>query len=137
MALKFHPERGFLLICDYSMTPVVLPEMVKRRPVVVVSPKFKARQKLCTVVPLSTTPPARAMPYHCEIRLPLRLPKPFFSETAWVKADMIATVSFERLEMIRLGKDRHGKHLYATHALGTEEMQRIDQCILEALGLAR
>jgi mRNA interferase MazF len=46
---------GQILICDFS-SGFVEPEMVKVRPVVVISPKpRKSIHSLCTVVPLSTT----------------------------------------------------------------------------------
>ncbi|WP_210210156.1 type II toxin-antitoxin system PemK/MazF family toxin [Rhodopseudomonas palustris] len=56
MTLKFHPEPGTILICDYS-TGFKAPEMVKKRPVVTVSPRLKRRDGLVTVVPLSTSRP--------------------------------------------------------------------------------
>ena len=52
--LKFHPEPGTILICDYS-TGFRLPEMVKKRPVVTISPRLKRRDGLITVVPLSVS----------------------------------------------------------------------------------
>ena len=38
MALNFHPEPGMVLICDFT-TGFRVPEIVKRRPVVVISPR--------------------------------------------------------------------------------------------------
>jgi uncharacterized protein YifN (PemK superfamily) len=43
--LKFHPEPGTILICDYS-TGFKKPEMVKKRPVVTISPRLKRRDGL-------------------------------------------------------------------------------------------
>ncbi len=51
--LSTHPQVGSTLICNYG-TGFVAPEMVKRRPVVVIS-RLRRRADLCTVVPLSTT----------------------------------------------------------------------------------
>ncbi len=55
MPLTFSPRPGEIVICDFS-TGFRPPEMVKVRPVVVISPRRRTSQ-LVTVVPLSTTPP--------------------------------------------------------------------------------
>jgi len=52
MSIPYHPEQGTILICDFK--GFIDPEMVKRRPVVVVSPRLRQRGKLCAVVPLGT-----------------------------------------------------------------------------------
>jgi hypothetical protein len=46
--LKFHPEPGTILIRDYT-TGFREPEMVKRRPIVTISPRLKRRDGLITV----------------------------------------------------------------------------------------
>lgn len=67
MPLHFPVARGMIVLCDYSgFRP---PEMVKRRPVIVLSPRLAHRQHLATVVPLSTTVPPADLPYVCELRL--------------------------------------------------------------------
>lgn len=133
MALKFHPKKGTILICDYS-TGFVVPEMVKRRPVVVVSPRLRKRDDLCTVVPLSTTAPPEAMPYHCEIQMAAPLPAPFNSPRMWVKADMLATVGFHRLDLPRLPRV-DGKRQYLTVVLQDDDLARVMACVRQALGL--
>jgi mRNA interferase MazF len=55
MSLTFHPDAGTIVICDYS-TGFQPPEMVKVRPVVVVSPRRRGSQ-LVTVVPISRGKP--------------------------------------------------------------------------------
>ncbi|WP_432431527.1 type II toxin-antitoxin system PemK/MazF family toxin [Chelatococcus daeguensis] len=96
-----------MLICDFD-SGFREPEMVKRRPVVVISPRLKRRTGLVSVVPLSTTPPDPIEDYHCEVRMEPPLPTPFDSPTAWVKADMPYTVGFQRLELVRTGRDQYG-----------------------------
>ena len=55
--LTFHPKPGTLLICDFDRG-FKAPEMVKKRPVVVISPRRrKSTPQLCTVVPLSSSAP--------------------------------------------------------------------------------
>ena len=133
MPLAFHPRPGSILLCDYT-TGFIVPEMVKRRPVVVVSPRLRQRSGLCSVAPLSATPPHPVRRYHCELILP-PLPKPWRSNRCWVKADMLATVSFQRLDRIRIAKDRWGQRAYYDHTLSVEEIVRVRACVLHGLGM--
>ncbi|MFZ4526570.1 MAG: type II toxin-antitoxin system PemK/MazF family toxin [Chlorobium sp.] len=91
MNLSYHPKQGTIVICDFK--GFVAPEMVKRRPVVIVSPRMRQREGLCTIVPLSTTPPNDSEAYHYKLYINPVLPKPYDAEFHWVKADMIYTVS--------------------------------------------
>src|ERR1700704_6371834 len=104
MAIQYPVPPGAILLCDYSgFRP---PEMVKRRPVVVISPRLSYRDHLCTVVPLSTTAPNRNVPYVCRLELTVALPPPFDGERfCWAKADMVATVGFRRLDLFRTARD--------------------------------
>ena len=133
MPLKFHPDRGSILICDYN-SGFIVPEMVKRRPVVVVSPRYRKSYRLCTVVPLSTTAPGSIEPYHCEIEIKPPLPGRWGSK-CWAKCDMIATVSFSRLELVRDGKDLLGNRRYYEATLPKEVMEQISECVQNALGM--
>lgn len=134
MAIQFHPGQGVVVICDYS-TGFIVPEMVKRRPAIVICPKIAGRPGLCTVVPLSTTPPDPVMPYHSEIKLPFGLPHPFDADTQWVKGDMVAAVSFDRLDLIRLGKRPDGSRRYLITPIGEELMGVVQGCVLNGIGL--
>ncbi|QQG36900.1 MAG: type II toxin-antitoxin system PemK/MazF family toxin [Micavibrio aeruginosavorus] len=49
MSIAEHPNKGSILLCDFNHG-FVAPEMVKRRPVIVISPKIHGRVGLCTVV---------------------------------------------------------------------------------------
>ncbi len=133
MPLNFHPKPGTVLICDYD-TGFKTPEMVKRRPVIVVSPRLRQRDQLCTVVPLSTTKPDRVFEYHCEVNIDL--PQPYDSEAHWVKADMLATVAFHRLKPLHTGKDHEGKRKYLYPTVSSETLAEIRECIKRALGMA-
>jgi uncharacterized protein YifN (PemK superfamily) len=134
MGLNFHPSPGTILVCDYG-TGFIKPEMVKRRPVVVISPRLRNRNNLCAVVPLSTTPPDKVMPYHCEIRLNPPLPPPWTAESVWVKADMLATVSFERLDLIKLPRIRGEGRNYLKRKVDSADLMKIHLCIINSLGL--
>lgn len=133
MALNFHPNPGTILICDYS--GFQKPEMVKRRPVVVISPRLRNRNDLCTVVPLSTTPPDPVCEFHLRIVLDRPLPKPWDAVAMWVKADMLATVGFYRLDLIRIGRDHTGKRKYLKKQLSHDVTLQIRQCVSYALGM--
>lgn len=135
MGLKFHPGQGVVVICDFSVG-FTEPEMVKRRPAIVMCPAIKTRPGLCTVVALSTTPPAYPMPYHSEIKLPFFIPPPFDAETHWVKADMINTVGFHRVNLISMGKDVTGNRRYLTTPIGNALFAEVQRCMLHALGLS-
>lgn len=135
MTLKFHPNPGTVLICDYQ-TGFLKPEMVKRRPVVVISPRLRRRDYLCTVVPLSTKQPSRIEPYHCKILFERSLPAPWDAPEVWAKCDMLATVSFGRLHLIGTKRDPlTGRRRYLQTKIGEEEFARIKKGIAAALGL--
>ena len=133
MAINFHSDQGAILICDFKGFNA--PEIVKRRPVIVVSPRLRLRGKLCSIVPLSTTPPPQIMPYHHKLYVNPELPEPYNANFHWVKADMIYTVSFERLYLLRDGKDNKGKRIYDDRVIDKADLLKIQQCILHGLGL--
>ena len=96
MAIKEHPVPGTIVLCDFgdpkkggSFRP---PEMIKRRPVVVVSPKIARRSGLCTVVCLSTTAPDPVLPFHRAITIDPPLPAPRERGVNWIKGDMVYAV---------------------------------------------
>jgi uncharacterized protein YifN (PemK superfamily) len=129
MPLTFHPPAGTIVICDFS-TGFAAPEMVKVRPVVIVSPRFRRRSDLCTVVPLSTTAPDPVEPYH-HFLSPGAYP-PAGGKPAWVKCDMLATVALTRLDRVKVGPGK-----YTTFAMPDGDMLAIQRGILCAVGLDR
>jgi len=131
MAIQFHPKAGTILVCDFrdGFRP---PEMVKRRPAVVISPPISARPGLCTVVPISTEPPGRVMAYHVELR-ELALPPPFEAGPNWVKADMIYALSFERLDLFRAGRRPDGKRSYNHVQLSAADFLAVQRAVLASL----
>jgi mRNA interferase MazF len=134
MPILEHPRAGTILECDFT-TGFEPPEMVKRRTVIVLSPKVKARPGLCTVVCCSTTAPDPAMPYHALIDITPPLPPPWSSAGVWIKGDMVYAVSFRRLSFIRSGKDISGKRIYRYDALDASRMVIVRKCVLHGLGL--
>lgn len=133
MAIQIHPEQGSIVICDFA--GFVAPEMIKRRPAVVISPRLRRRDGLCTVVPLSTTPPNPVCPYHFKLHVTPVLPAPYNADFHWVKADMVYTVSFQRLYLPFDGKDSSGKRKYDVRIIDKADLLKIQECMLHGLGL--
>lgn len=133
MPIREHPPIGSILLCDFDRG-FVAPEMVKRRPVIVISPKIRGRVGLCTVVALSTTEPDPKMPYHTQIDLHPFLPEPMKSMGLWVKGDMVNTVGFHRLNFIKTG-NINGKRQYYYSMLKAEQIKLVQECVLKAIGL--
>jgi len=136
MTLAYHPKPGAFLLCRYE-PGFVKPEMVKLRPVVVITPRLRRRDGLCTVVPLSLTAPNHIEAYHCELDLDPLLPAPWDAPKAWVKADMFSTVGFHRLSPIGIGRDHEGKRQYLNRRVSNAELAEIQRCVLHALNLSQ
>lgn len=134
MPLNFHPKQKSIIICDYN-TGFKEPEMVKRRPVIVISPRFRVRKGLCAVVPLSTTEPEHIMPYHYLLELEKALPPPWDSEKMWVKTDMLATVSLNRLNLIRTKSVQGQPRKYIEPKVFDHDFLEIQKAILSGLGI--
>ena len=133
MPIQFHPKQGAILVCNFD-PGFKQPEMVKRRPVVVISPQISARADLCTVVPISTEPPRKVMPYHYEIDV--ELPPPWEKGPNWVKGDMVYAVAFRRLELIRFGRAEDNRRTYILIQLQNRDLKEVRKCVLHALGFS-
>lgn len=137
MAITFHPRPGQILLCDFS-TGFREPEMVKSaRPVIVLSPHHRSRGNVVTVAALSTQKPEPVCPYHWLLpRAALPQLGRFQEKETWLKGDMIYSVGFQRLDLIRLGKRRDdGKREYFSQRLGRQSMAVVYACVLYGLGL--
>lgn len=138
MAISIHPRQGQILLCDFSQG-FRAPEMIKsRRPVVILTPSFRHRSGLVTIVPLSTVRPDPIMPFHYQ--LPNNcLPQigVFQTGESWIKGDLIYTVGFHRLDLIRLGirEPSTRKRVYYRNRLSRERMKKIYSCVLHGLNL--
>lgn len=133
MAINYHPPRGTILICDFKMFKT--PEITKRRPVIVISPNFKSRDNLCTVIPLSKSVPKRIEPYHHKMFFNPLLPEPYTNPFSWVLGDMIYTVGFERLKSLSNGRDEQGKRIYDARILDATTMDIVMNCVRNGLGI--
>ena len=132
--LNFHPKKGTVLCCDFS-TGFSPPEMVKVRPVVVVSPKLAGRPDLCTVVPISSVEPVPTLLYHHKMD-PNSLTAKLQGTECWAKCDMLYTVGLHRLDRIKeIGVG--GKRIYVTGTVTDLDMKSIEIAILNGLGLRK
>lgn len=132
MAITFHPGPGVVLMCDFN-TGFKPPEMIKLRPVVIISPRRRTSE-LCTVIPLSTTVPDPVQPYHHRMD-PRSLPGSLAREETWAKGDMVITIARWRLDRVKIGKDGNGRRLYTTHSVIPQDLEAIRRCVMEGLGI--
>lgn len=96
--LQFHPRKREILICDFKGN--IVPEIVKKRPVVVLRDPLPYRSDLAIVVPLSSTPPKYDVPY-CVL-----LSQNYLSQDdkpMYAKCDLACSVSLKRLDRIKVG----------------------------------
>lgn len=134
MAINYHPKRGTIVCANFDQGFKV-PEMVKRRLCVVISPPIQARPGLCTIVPLSKSEPQEIQAYHYKFQIPFRLPARWGNVSRWAKCDMIYAVGFHRLDLLRLGKDQNGARQYQLNTLSRTHLRNINNCVLASLGL--
>ena len=134
MPLMYYPSAGEILLCDYT-TGFIEPEMVKLRPVLVVSPRLRRRAELVAVIPLSTTAPNNVEPHHCELTLAQPLPPPFDTQTMWAKCDMLATIALARLDRFKAGR-REGKRIYLSGHVDRHQLAAVRRAILCGLGMS-
>jgi uncharacterized protein YifN (PemK superfamily) len=99
--------------------------MVKRRRVVVLTPRFRHRYpSTVVVVPISTSVPSFIQPYH------YRLTGSYVSLAAdsWIKGDMVGNVALARLSVIVM----HGKTVKVV--LSAVDLEETRAAVAAALG---
>ena len=137
VAIKYLPGMSEILVCDFvkakdkSLQGFIVPEMIKRRPVAVVSAPVYGR---CIIVALSTTAPRPLAPWHYEITWEIPLPRPYDkSTTCWALGDHVYTVSYGRLSLFSGGRDPQGKRIYLKYYLKPEQLIGVRSAIRAAL----
>lgn len=126
MALTFQPKPKTVVMCDFA--GFIVPEMVKVRPVVILS-KHKHNRHLVTIVPLSTTEPTKLEDHHHELSTNPLPDKPHAS--CWAKCDMIYTVALARLDRYQIGKNQ-----FVTPTLAQSDFDAIRAGVVSSLNLA-
>lgn len=88
-------------------------------------------------MPLSTVEPVPVRSHHYKVsKRSLPMTNNFQSRDSWVKGDMLYTVGFHRLDLVRLDEKRpDGKRKYFQNRLDKEQMKTIHQCVLHGLNL--
>ncbi|MFN3147208.1 MAG: type II toxin-antitoxin system PemK/MazF family toxin [Paracoccaceae bacterium] len=126
MPLTFHPHPGHILVCDFSGFRA--PEIIKKRPVIVVSSRLPHRQGLATVVPISLTAPKYPVDY--VVRLSRNYhPGEDESVACWAKCDLLANVSFDRLDRFKVGRRK-----YLAPRADASDLEAVRSGVLRALG---
>jgi uncharacterized protein YifN (PemK superfamily) len=126
MALNYYPRAGSIYIAGFKgFSP---PEMVKVRPVIIISPKLPNRSEIVTIVPLSTTAPLHSLPF-CVKLSKNYMPNSDPNLEVWAKCDMIMNISKNRLDAIKVGRR---KYYYPT--LTQEDLISVRQGVLHGLG---
>lgn len=133
MTVENHPLPGTILRVDLN-EGFRKPEMGKRRPAIVLSPPIPGRERLCTIVPLSTTDPKTVMSHHMQITLDPPLPHPYESPTMWVKGDVVLTVAFHRLRLL-FKEWEGGQRVYDVRVLDTATFERVKACVRAGIGV--
>jgi uncharacterized protein YifN (PemK superfamily) len=128
MAITFHPKPNHLLACDFT-TGFQPPEMVKVRTVVVISVD---NAQICTVVPLSSTPPEPVRLWHHQMDKSSLLPS---MPLLWVKGDCVQTVALRRLDRVR-SRDSAGKRVYLANMVSSDDLAAVRLCVAHWLGLS-
>ncbi|MCW2309075.1 uncharacterized protein YifN (PemK superfamily) [Rhodobium gokarnense] len=116
-------------MCDFNGFKE--PEMVKTRPVIVVSPKLPYRSEIVAIVPISLTAPKHDYPY-C-----YRLSKNYHPQEddalpCWAKADLVLNLGLYRLSAFKTGRR---KYTYPT--LTPDDLAGVRRAVLCGLGLDR
>ena len=124
MAITFHPNPGTILECDYS--GMKEPEMVKKRPVLVISPRSRIHG-LVTVVAISTTAPHTLLPWHYSLILPKPLAPSWPECEVWIKGDMINTFRLARFDRFHTKTDSGRK--YYDRRISDQELTAVRQCV--------
>ncbi len=132
MAIKYSPKVGQILMCDFNGFKA--PEMVKNRPIIILSTRPNGH-KLVSVTCLSTAVPTKEEQYHLKMDAKhLPRTKFFRDKETWLKGDMVYTVGFDRLNLIKVGMDK-GKRIYHLDRLSRDTMKGVYSCVLHGLNL--
>ncbi len=123
--IQFHPKKGSVLICDFRGHEV--PEIIKKRPVVVITPKLPYRNGLAMVVPLSTTPPEHDVDY--VVKLHGYYGNDMNKPQQYAKCDLVSSVSFKRLDRVKIGYRK-----YITPTVSDDDLRGILQGVKKAFG---
>lgn len=124
--LSFHPRAGTLLMCDFR--GFIEPEISKRRPVIVVTPRLAYRDGLCMIVPTSTTAPKYPQAFHVRLSKNYHPNEPD-DTPVWAKCDLITSVSMKRLDRFKVDQRK-----FDAPRVSDDDLKAVRQGIFAALG---
>lgn len=127
MPLGFYPRAGQILVCDFSGFRE--PEMVKVRPVMVVSPKLPYRSEIVAVVPISTTEARHNLPFVVKLSKNYHPDEPD-DLACWAKCDMLLNIAGWRLNGFKVGR----RKWECPQAKG-DDLEAVRRGVLHGLGL--
>jgi|SRR5579875_423709 mRNA interferase MazF len=127
--INFVPPAGQVLLCDFS-TGFQVPEMIKVRPVVVISERNRNRQT-CIVVPVSSSLPNDPDAVFVELD---QNKYAFFTQQNWAKCEMVNAVRRGRLYRLRDPVTGRGVDSRQT-AIDAADLQLVRAGVRRALGL--
>jgi uncharacterized protein YifN (PemK superfamily) len=126
MGLSFYPHPGHILVCDFHGFRE--PEIVKVRPVMIVSSRLPYRSELATVVPISLTPPKNEVSY--VVRLSCNYhPKEKDDLPCWAKCDLLANVALSRLDRFKVDRRK-----YLAPKASDDDLSAVRAGVIAALG---
>lgn len=103
MPLPYFPRMGQILVCDFSGFKE--PEMVKPRPVIIVSPRLPYRSEIVAIVPISTSAPRHDLPFVVRLSKNYHPQEPD-DHPCWAKCDMPVNIALRRLNGFKVGRRR-------------------------------
>lgn len=127
MPINYHPRAGQILVCN--LDGFQEPEMVKTRPVIVISPKLPHRSGIATIVPISTTAPRHDLPFV------VRLSKNYHPQAqddlpCWAKCDMVLNLGVYRLNGFKLGRRK-----WTSPQLTGQDLNAVKNGVIHSLGM--
>lgn len=138
MAIQATPKNGIILMCDFSEHENELisdGNMIKTRPVAVVSPSMQGRGKILHVVPISMTAPKVICPWHVQIPIDcMPAAAQHKGGARWAKCDMVVTAGWSRLNRYE-GSKRGGRIEYQDGYLDLPTMLAIKLAIAHTFGI--
>ena len=136
MGIKHYPGAWRIMQCDFN-TGFKPPEMTKVRPIITISKARNDGAKLCTIIPISSTPPETKRDFHYLLPsdlLPIHIRMNY--PESWVKVDMIQTVSFSRLTMYWHGRNNRGERIYQTSPIPPEHRKILSEKLTNRLAIS-
>lgn len=127
MPLNYFPRAGQLLVCNFSGFKA--PEMIKSRPVIVISPRLPHRSEIVTIVPISLTAPRHNLPFAVKLSKNYHPEEPDDLE-CWAKCDMVTNLAKARLDGFKVGRRQ-----WVNPQISGDDLKAVRAGVVYSLGL--